>query len=124
MFEYINQGFYLLSGIVIFISVIAMVMHYHENKNKEDRHNIAIFPLVMIIFAIGAPLYISYQNKVLIDENMRLFKIGHALECGNGFKLLIVSKDRDWEIIKKDSFTKNDLIIRADSCELNKEIVR
>jgi len=122
MFEYINQGFYLLSGLVVFISVLALVMHYSENVNKEDNHNIAIFPLLGIIFAVGAPLFLSYESKVKIDENIKYFKKNITLECGSGFKLYIVSKDRDWEIVKKDSFTKSDLLIRADGCDLNKEI--
>ncbi|MCD6433868.1 MAG: hypothetical protein J7L21_07485 [Sulfurimonas sp.] len=113
-----------MSGLVILISIVALVMHYNENVDKEEKHNIAIFPLLAIIFTVGFPLILSYETKVKIAENINYFKNNTPLECGSGFKLYIVSKDRDWQIVKKDSFTKNDLIIRADSCDLNKEISR
>ena len=87
MFEYINPGFYILSGILI----------------------------------VGS-LGLSYASKMKVDENIEYFKQNLPLECTDGLKTYIVSKDRKWEIVKEDSFTKNDLVIRADKCSLNKEI--
>ncbi len=122
MFEYINQGFYLLSGMIVIISVMTLVENYNRNVEKVEKDAITFLSIFMIIFAVGVPIIPAYVSKVKNDENINYFKKNFTLECRSGFKLYVVSKDRDWEIIKKNSFTKSDLLIRADGCDLNKEI--
>ncbi len=118
MFEYINPGFYILSGILIVGSLGTLVL----TEKKERKFTKSTFPIFVIFIAIAIPLGLSYQSKMKIKENIQFFSQNLPLECTDGFKTYIVSESRAWEIVKKDSFTKNDLIIRADSCSLNKEI--
>ena len=115
MFEYINPGFYFLSTILLIAGLGALVLE--EEKSIES-----VVPVLTIIFAITIPLGLSYQSKMKIKENIQYFSKNLSLECSNGFKTYIISKDRAWVIVKEESFTKNDLIIRADKCSLNKEI--
>ena len=118
MFEYINPGFYILSTILIVASLGILAL---EDK-KERKSKKSTFPILVILFSIILPLGFSYINKMEIKENIKYFEDNLPLECSSGLKTYIISKDRKWEIVKKDSFTKNDLMIRADKCSLNKEI--
>jgi len=118
MFEYINPGFYILSTILIVASLGILALD--DKKGKESKKS--TFPILIILFSVAFPLGFSYVNKIKIKENIKYFNQNLPLECTNAFKLYIVSKNRNWEIVKKDSFTKNDLIIRADNCNYNEEI--
>lgn len=118
MYDYIDSSDYALSGMMIFASLILIMVisgkNYEENRGEKESY----IPLLLIFLSIAGPLTGSLMIKNSIDENLAYFKNAVTLECRSGLKSMLVSKKRGWEIVTKDSFSKNDIIIRADRCEI------
>ena len=115
MCDYINRGFYLLGGIIIVASIILIMLRIAEAKDKKEPLNIW-FPVITILILIASVCMSSIYTKKAIDTNISYFNNNKTLECSSGFKTVLVSKKRGWQKVKKDCFTKNDLVIRADNC--------
>lgn len=117
MFDYINPGFYILSGILVFLGSLGFILDYGRSLREKKVHKTSRFVIFIFAVAITMPLFTSYNTKATIDENIEYFKNNAVLECGAGSSSYLVSKKSAWEIIKKDRFVKDDLLIRADRCK-------
>lgn len=112
MFDYINPGFYLLSGIVVFICLIAIGLGVVSKDKEETIPKGLIF---VLIFAIVVPILFSINTKADIDTNTNSFNSGRILKCTTLSNQYLVSQENGWEVFE-DSFTKESLLIRADKC--------
>jgi hypothetical protein len=115
MFEYINPGFYITSGIILFATLLIMVLGSGKAQSEGKKQKIPYFPILAIIFAIGVPLYNSMSTKEAIIENTKSFNSGNILKCSTFTTQYLVSKENGWSVFE-DGFTKDSVLIRADGC--------
>ncbi len=115
MFEYINPGFYILSGVLLSMALMLIGFNRKRNKHTYPKKSFPIFGIAILLIAIATPLLLSYNTKSTIDENIEIFKQDQHLECNTLTDSYLVSVVNGWNIFQ-DSFTKNDLLIRADQC--------
>ena len=91
-------------------------------KSKVDK--IPFKPTKVLLFAslfmVAFTLHDGYNIKETIRENTKYFNAYESLECLSGFTSYFVSKKSGWIIIG-DSFSKNDILARADRCALINE---
>ena len=117
MHEYMNPGFILLGGILIFAAVILMALilgkAYSKGKNTPKA---IIFPILIILFAVGSALHDGYSAKEEILNNIKTYKEGKELKCYTLGETYLISNQSGWSI-RKDSFLKDTLLIRADRCD-------
>lgn len=116
MFEYINPGAVIISGIVLFlhIGIFTLSLEIKNTKGKAQKSN--KFSSFVIIVVLVAPFALSSYTNFTILENIEVFNNSKSLECHSGFNSYLVSKDSGWEI-SKDSFLKDSFLIRADKCD-------
>ena len=116
MFEYINPGFYIISGIILFLMLILFMFEISSAKSEKRKIKISMFAIFTTLFVIIAPLYVSMDTKSSIKENLRYFNNGITLECSTLATDYLVSKTNGWEQ-HRDGFVKDSLLIRADKCK-------
>lgn len=119
MFEYINPGFYLLSGILVVMALLLIVVSSGKTYSENTKAKIPIFPILIIIFSIGVPIYDGVSKKNAITQNMKLFTELRVLKCSTFSTSYLVSKSNAWDKYH-DGFTKDSLFIRADHCNEEK----
>lgn len=115
MFEYINHGFILTSGILLFMAFSIFILEYGKTIEEGTTYKINKFVVFVVVFAIAMPLYDAHSTNSIIDSNVKSFNKREALKCFGGFSAYLVSKESGWEL-RGDSFLKESLLIRADSC--------
>ena len=116
MFEYINPGFYILSGILILMSLILIGFNAIENQRNHSVKEFPSFGVWILVLAIISPLLVSLNTKSNINENTDAFKQNKFMECHTLADSYLVSQENGWKLFE-DSFTKDSLSIRADKCE-------
>ena len=113
MFEYINMGVVILSGIFIFLSIgpyILTVDKTDVESKKSHRSN-----GFTILVALMAPFLFSAYTKSHVVENIKLFQENRTLKCSSYFDKHMVSLESGWSVYD-DGFLKDSLLIRADRC--------
>ncbi len=116
MFEYINPGFYILSGILLAMALILIGFNRKKNKLTYPKKRFPALSIIILLIAIVTPLLLSYNTKSAIAENLDTFKQNQLLICNTLTNNYLVSKAKNWKIFE-DSFTKESLLIRADKCQ-------
>lgn len=116
MFEYINPGAVILSGIILFLYIGIYILSLEKKQTKQKGRKSNKFPLFIIVMVLAAPLLLSSYTKSNILENLKVFNYAKSLKCSNFSNSYIVSKESGWEI-SEDSFLKDSLLIRADKCD-------
>lgn len=122
MFEYINMGFIILCGISLFnlFFLLILTIGESEHNNTKVKNTSTAWILFFIAVSISIPLIDSYDTKVSIRKNIEAFNQFKELRCSSGFNKYLVSKSNDWEH-ENNYFIKNDLLIRADKCEITNQ---
>ena len=122
MFEYINIGFIVLSGILLFMLILLLILRIGESTDRNTKVNkTSISWITFFIFvSISIPLLDSYITKTSIEENIQEFNKLDELRCTSGFNAYLVSRNSNWKL-KNDYFIKNDLLIRSDKCQIINE---
>lgn len=120
MYEYMNPVFILLGGILVFAGLLLMALMmgkaYSQGKNTPVT---IIFPILVILFAVGLALHDGYSAKEAIQSNIKIYKSAKELKFYTLGETHLVSQSSGWSI-RKDSFLKDTLLIRGDRCdELN-----
>ncbi|MBU1994364.1 hypothetical protein KKC15_06610 [bacterium] len=118
MFEYINMGVVLLSGIIFLLFTISYMIEVNEKDVDGEVKKGSKLTIFTIIVSLIAPFAFSAMTKSDIYENIQLFKDNKVLKCSTTFNNYLVSSKSGWNI-SDDSFLKDSLLIRADKCDLH-----
>lgn len=122
MFEYINPGFYILSGILLSMALILIGFNRKKNKHTYPKKSFPTFGIAILLIAITTPLLLSYNTKNTIDENIETFKQNELLKCKTLTDSYLVSIVNSWKI-SQDGFVRDSLFIRADQCQSVDDII-
>jgi len=117
--EYINSGYILLSVIMIFMLFLVLILVLGKSQAEGKKPKGLLWIYLGIIVSIIIPLSDGYTTKKTIDNNIEMFNSNNELRCSIGFNKYRVAKRRGWEL-KKESFSKNDLLVDAQYCEEEK----
>lgn len=117
--EYINNGFIVLSTIMILMLFLVLVLVSGKSKAEGKKPKGLLWISLGLAVSIIIPLSDGYTTKQTIDKNIEMFHSNKELRCAIGFNTYRVGKRRGWELMK-ESFSKNDLLVDAQYCEKNK----
>jgi len=115
MFEYINPGFYILSGIIILITLLSATLDSQKAEPEGKQPKKKTYEIFVITFVVGAPLIASLITKNNIDENIHYFQNNASLKCSSISNSYIISRSSGWSLFD-DGFIQESVFIRADKC--------
>jgi hypothetical protein len=113
MFEYINYGALILSGLM-FIIYLSLVLS--DKKENSSLLNV-LFAFMFVFIFIGA--YYDYRT---VELNTKRFTQGYVFKCHSGGGLYSsansykVSLADAWKV-EKGYFTKEAFMVRIEDCE-------
>lgn len=116
MFEYINPGFYLLSGLIVLGLFVLMIITAGKEINEGKKLSIPYVPMIIIIVSIGLPIQSGISTRDTINTNIQFFQGEELLKCSTFGSSYLVSKENGW-VLFDDGFTKESILIRADNCK-------
>ena len=121
MFKYINGGEVVISIMMFIIISIVFVLYYGKSITDKKPLKYGWVFIVLFGYIFLSPIHSSWYTHKLISSNIKEFNANATLECAAGLQSYLVSKEKHWSVVNAESFLKDDLIIRADRCNLTRE---
>ena len=116
MFEFINYGILLTSGmLVVFIYAIIKGSGSSGLLNNYLKLNIA--------FLVLLNLYLPYNSMQNANLNKNAFNNEKDLKCIDADSTFDISKKQNW-IIKKNHFLKGEFSIKTNLCEIKEKVIK
>jgi len=122
MFEYMNTIYALMTFLIV-LGTLVIALHEKEKSRTRQTKMQHQYILYLASFASVVMLFNDmYEKEKRIHSNIDMFKKEQTLRCRVTGKSYLVSQERGWRVLDKESLIKGDLILRINSCQEEEKI--
>jgi len=117
MYENMNPGIILVTGILLFMTLGTTSVLYAKSKEQKKPFKQPYILYFFVLVSVGMLYWTAGNTREHILSTTSLFNEGKELRCAAFTKSYLVSKPKGWHFLDKKSLTDGNIILSIELCQ-------